>query len=180
VTVSEAGVPAINSGSAFRIYAERGSNGLVETGVAVMNIGNTETRVTIELATLDGHATGLTGTVVLPARAQQAFFLNTIPGFESLPAGFRGVARISSENQTSIAVMGLRCRWNERGDFLTTTTPPVNEAAGPNSRILFPHIANGSGFTTEFITFTGTSSQPASGSLQTFNQSGSSLNLGLR
>jgi hypothetical protein len=179
VTVSEAGVPAINAGAAFRMYAEGGNTSPIQTGLAVMNLGSSETRVRFDLAYLDGRPAGLTGSLVLPANGQKALFLSGIPGFESLPAGFKGVARVYSENQTDIAVMGLRCRWNERFDFLTTTTTPVNESEPASSRLVIPHIADGAGFTTQFIMFSGSSNQPGTGNLITYGQSGANLSLGL-
>ena len=52
----------------------------------------------------------------------------------------------------SISVVGLRGRYNERSDFLITTTPPVSEAAAPSSSpLFFPHIAASGGFTAQFI-----------------------------
>jgi hypothetical protein len=61
-----------------------------------------------------------------------------------------------------------------------TTTPATNETAPARSQIVFPHIVDGGGYTTQFITFSGTPAEPASGNLQMFTQSGSALNIGLR
>jgi hypothetical protein len=106
-------------------------------------------------------------------------FLSEIPGFESLPRPFKGVLRISSANG-NVSVLGIRGRSNERGDFLFTTTPATNEKSPTPSQIVFPHIVDGGGYTTQFITFSGTPAEPTSGSLRMFTQSGNALNIGLR
>jgi hypothetical protein len=47
-----------------------------------------------------------------------------------------------------------------------STTPPTNEsAAAPSGILVFPHIVNGGGFTTQFILFSGAANQAASGNL---------------
>jgi hypothetical protein len=78
---------------------------------------------------------------------------------------FKGVLRISAANPT-ISVLGFRSRWNERSDFIFTTTPATNENAPSNTHLIFPHIVDGGGYTTQFIMFSGTPSQPTSGNLQ--------------
>jgi len=161
------------------MYAEISSSLAIQTGVAVTNPSSNEARIDFELIGLDGASTSLTGSVVVPGLGQRALFLNQIPGFEALTE-FKGILRISSDAQTGIAVIGLRGRWNERNDFLVTTTPAVDESAPAHGTVVFPHIVGGGGYTTQFITFSGTNSEPASGSLNLFSQTGSSLNLTLR
>jgi hypothetical protein len=71
----------------------------------------------------------------------------------SLPASFRGVIRITAG--TPINVIGLRGTYNERGDFLVTTTPPANEDTPmrPDFQLMFPHVVSGGGYTTEVTLF---------------------------
>ena len=84
--------------------------------------------------------------------------------------------RLSSP--TPVSVAGLRSRYNERGDFLISTTPPVNEnAATPGSALYFPHIADAGGCTTQFVLFGGQAGQASSGTLRFFPQSGESWNV---
>jgi hypothetical protein len=182
VTVAEAGVPAATSGSAFRLYVEvsgdfaRGLIGSIQTGLAISNPSNAAAMVTLELRRLDGSATGLTATVVVPANGQVSKFVYQIPGLASLQLPFQGVLRISSV--TPISVVGLRGRFNERRDFLITTTPPANEAAAStNAELFFPHFADGGGYNTQFILFSGSAGQVSSGVLRFVTQSGSPLNL---
>jgi len=179
ITVSQAGLGSMTTGKGFRMYAEISSSLAIQTGVAVTNPSSNEARIDFELIGLDGASTSLTGSVVVPGLGQRALFLNQIPGFEALTE-FKGILRISSGAQTGIAVIGLRGRWNERNDFLVTTTPAVDESAPAHGTVVFPHIVGGGGYTTQFITFSGTNSEPASGSLNLFSQTGSSLNLTLR
>jgi len=92
---------------------------------------------------------------------------------------FKGVLRASTTNPV-ISVLGVRSRWNERGDFIFTTTPATNENAPAGSQLMFPHIVNGGGYSTQFIMFSGTPSQPTNGNLQIYSQTGSSLNVNLQ
>jgi hypothetical protein len=79
-----------------------------------------------------------------------------------------------------IAVLGLRGRTNERGDYLVTTTPPVAEGTAPSQELFFPHFADSGGYTTQFILFNGVVGQSANGTIRFFSQSGESLGLQLR
>ncbi len=102
VTVTEAGVPAVTSGSAFRLYAEssgffsNASIGSAQTGVAVVNLSPNAATVNFDLSTLNGMSTGPSGTLSIPANGQTAMFLNQIPGLATLPNPFEGVLRVSS------------------------------------------------------------------------------------
>jgi hypothetical protein len=80
-----------------------------------------------------------------------------------------------------VNVTGLRGRYNERGDFLITTTAPIPESAAPSiSELIFPHLVDGGGYTTQFVLFSGSPGQTANGVLRFFSQSGGSLNLTLQ
>jgi len=172
IVVSEAGVPAVAAGSAFRLYAE--TVGTIRTGIAITNNSSFDTTVTLELTQLNGSSTGLTGTISIPANGQVAKFLDEVQGFGSLQTPFQGVLRVSSS--ASISVMGLRGRNNERNDFLITTIPSVNEAApASNGPVYFPHIADSGGYTTQFILFSGQPGSSPAGTIQLFSQSGSTL-----
>lgn len=182
VTVAEAGVAAARTGLAFRMYAEvsDAASGSIQTGIAIANAASLNVSVTFELHTLSGGVTGITGFYSVPANGQVAMFLNQIPGFSGLTAPFQGVLRISTTAPTGISVVGLRGRTNERGDFLITTTPPVDEAIPPTTaELVFPHLADGGGYTTQFVLFSGAAGQSASGTLRFYAQNGQQLNLAL-
>src|SRR5262249_23590300 len=95
VTVTEAGVPVIADGIAFRLYAEIegqvGAPGSIQTDVAIANTSASTAMVTLELFDVDGNTTGLVGALTIPANGQVNTFLNGIPGLTALPASFKGV-----------------------------------------------------------------------------------------
>lgn len=176
-TVSEAGVPTISSGNAFRMYVETGTGGL-QTGLAVVNLSSTPAIVNFELTTLAGTPTGLSGGMTIPSNGQTGLFLSEIPGFVSLPVPFQGVLRASTASSGGISMVGLRGRYNERGDFLVTTTPPVLENSSPTAdELLFPHFAYGGGYTTQFILFSGYAGQTSAGMIRYFSQTGQPLDV---
>jgi sugar lactone lactonase YvrE len=177
ITVTEAGVSAMAAGTAFRLYAE--SSESIRTGIAVANNAAQTATATLELSRLDGSSTGLTATMTVPGNGQRAVFLDEMLALASLPAPFRGILRVSSSS--SISVVGLRVRDNERHDVLITTTPPFNETAAPvRTPLYFPHIADSGGFTTQFILFSSRPGQVASGTLSLFNQAGGAWNASLQ
>jgi hypothetical protein len=184
VSVSTAGVPSSGTSNAFRMYAESsgspGQIGSIQTGIAIANPGTATASVVFELNTLSGTSTGLTGSLSIPAGGQTALFLNQIPGLETLTTPFQGVLRISTSSSAGISVVGLRGRYNERGDFLITTTPPTDESRPPSGPQFFPHFADGGGFTTQFILFNGGVDQASSGSLLFFGQSGQPMSLSVQ
>lgn len=177
-TVTEAGVPSQPAGGAFRVYVEAtgalGAIGSVQTGLAIANTSGNIADVRLELTTLEGLPTGLTGTFSIEPHGQRVGFLNQIPGLASLQSPFHGILRVSS--QSSISVLGLRGRYNERSDFLITTTPPSNEAASAQSALYFPHIVDGQGYTTQFILFSSQPGPSPNGTLSFFNPSGGAWN----
>jgi hypothetical protein len=180
ITVSEASVPASPMGTAFRMYAKAtsvtGGPGSIQTGFAIANPDAAAVTVNFELTTLGGASTGMTSSVTVPANGQIAKFLNEI--FPTV-GEFEGILRISSTGP--IAATGLRGRYNERLDFLITTTAPVSESAPPFSGdLLFPHLADSGGYTTQFILFNVLPGSSTSGVLRILSQSGQSLNLTIR
>jgi len=175
ITVSEAGVP-VTSGTAFRMYVESSGAGNIQSGIAVANTSSSPATVTFDLSTLSGATAGVAPvTLNMPGSGQAAKVLSDI--FPSLGSSFRGVLRITT-TASGLSVVGLRTRVNERGDFLITTTPPTVESGPASPREwLFPHLADGGGYTTQFILFSGTAGQSSSGTLGFFDQSGQSSTL---
>src|SRR5262249_29396022 len=159
---SETGVPS-TTGAAFRIYAESSSD--TQSGVGVANIASTPVTVTFEVSNLDGSATGLPEPITrdVVGFGHLAQFASQL--FPTLPNPFKGIIRVSATSPSGISVVGVRSRYNERGDLLMTTTPPVNEAGVVSaSELVVPHLVDGSGFTTQFILMSGSSSTSSSGS----------------
>jgi hypothetical protein len=148
VTVTESGAPSRGTASAFRVYAEYAP--AMKTGVGLVNTGGGASEMRFQLLDLSGQPTAFAGSITLASNAHRSLFIDEIPGFRNLPASFRGVLVVSSN--TTISVLGLRERYNERGDFLISTTPAVadNAPASVNERA-FPHIVSGGGYSTEFL-----------------------------
>jgi hypothetical protein len=179
VTVSEAGLVG-SRGSNFRTYVEAGgtagASGSIQSGLAITNAGSEQATVTLELWRLDGTATGLTSMLIIPSSGQTAKFLNQL--FPSLSGELQGVLRISSNGP--IGVVGLRTRYNERGDFLFTTVPPLDESAAvPATGFVFPHLADSGGYTTQFIIYSAAGSA-TSGNLYSVTPGGQPLALMFR
>jgi hypothetical protein len=108
--------------------------------------------------------------VEIPASGQKAFFLNEIPAFGSLSLPFHGVMTLSAS--TPFTVTGIRGRTNERGEFLITTTAAVNPTVRTGStELLFPHFADGAGYSTQLVLFP-TSTTSTGGTIYFFEQSG--------
>jgi hypothetical protein len=181
ITISEAGVLAVPEAPYFRLYAEASGSfhlsepGSIQSGVAISNSAGTPASMKFELLGLDGTPTGLVGNRTVPAMGQIALFLNQIPGFQNLQSPFKGFLRISGP---AVAVTGLRARYNERGDFLFTGTPPIVEGGSTLAgELIFPHFADGGGFNTQFILFGGSVGQKSNGTLKFFGQTGQALGL---
>jgi hypothetical protein len=182
VTVSEAGVP-VTSGTAFRTYVEYsgvpGQSGNINSGIAVANLSAASATVTFDITDLTGTSvSGIAPVMIqLPGNGQVAKFLSDI--FPSLPKPLKGILRITTTS-TGLSVVGLRTQINERNDFLITTTPPTNEnALSTASPMYFPQVADGGGFTTEFILFSGTAGEATSGVLKLIRQDGTPFGITL-
>ena len=176
VLASEAGIPAIPASTAYRVYVESagtlGVPGSIQSGLAIANTSASPVTVALELRNMQGTPAGNVETVTVPANGQVAMFLESLGSFSSVADPFQGVLRISSPSP-GIFALGLRARYNERGEFLMTTTGPTIEgAAVPNADLFFPHVVDSGGFTTQFILFDGYANQSFSGSLEFFTQDG--------
>jgi hypothetical protein len=187
IVVTESGVPATSTGSAFRLFAESAGNfnagepGSLQTGVAIANLSENPAELTLGLTTLTGVPIGVPSAAVVPGKGQLAMFLNQLPGLSTLPSTFQGVLRISASSSDAISVVGLRGRYNERRDFLLATTPAVNESiVTVTEERLFPYIAEGAGYTTQFILLSPPGGGSSSGWLRFYSQTGVPLNLSLR
>ena len=176
-TVSEAGVPALPKRSAFRAYVEASGMpeqaGSIRSGLAITNTAATSNTVTLEVTRLDGSLAVAPSTLSLPPSGQVARFLDQV---FSLPDNFSGVLRVTST--TEVAMVALRLRVNERGELKMTTTSPSNEMDPSTSQDrFFAHLADSGGWSTQFILFSGTAGQGASGTLSFFDYTGQPLYL---
>ena len=183
VTVSQAGVPS-TSGTAFRSYVESsGTNGqpdTIQSAIAIANNTSTPVAVTLELINSDGSSTGLPAPIsrsLPPFGHISEFLLQTFPG---VPNPFKGILRVSSTSG-GISVIGLRSRYNERGDFLISSTPPAAETTSSGTaELVLPHLPDGGGYKTEIILYGQSPGQSSSGSLLLVQDSGQPLAAGFR
>ncbi len=177
-TVLEAGVPALAAGSAFRVYVESSGTpeqiGSIRTGLAITNAADTANTVTLEVTNLDGTLAAPPGTLTIPPSGQVSRFIDEF--FDSLPPHFSGVLRVTSTAE--VAIVGLRLRYNNRGELKMTTTPPSDET-GPSTMAdrFFPHIVDSAGWSTQFILFSGTAGQASSGTLSFIDTAGAPWDL---
>src|SRR5262249_8973353 len=169
VTVSEAAVSGAAQGQGLQMFLESSGapsqTGSIQSGIAVANPSATSVTMRLELTKLDGSTAGLPSPVSIdvPAGGQVTRFLNQI--FDGMP-DFRGIAKLTASSD--LVVIALRGRYNERGDFLITTTAPLNDSLTTPGDLLFPHIVDGAGWATELTVF----GQPGSGKLYLYSQDG--------
>ncbi len=147
VLVSESGIPAAVPTTHARVYVDlsRGQ----DTGLAIANPANTSASITVRAYRTDGLTPiGISqGPLRLLVNGHSAKFATEF--ISGLPAGFTGVLDITSA--TPFAALTLRSLNNERNDFLMTTFPIADAERAAPSPVVFPQIADGGGFVTEFI-----------------------------
>jgi hypothetical protein len=172
VHVTEAGLVG-NQGSSFRTYVQasgtNGTIGSIQSGLAIANTGTQPVTINLQLFGLDG-STGLSSSFTIPASGQTSRFLNQL--FPTLPANFEGFLQTTATSP--ISIVGLRGRYNERKDFLITTIPPISSTASTMNQLMFPHIADSGGYTTQFILF-GPTGQSGAGNLLPLSPGGQPL-----
>jgi sugar lactone lactonase YvrE len=144
---TESGIPATVSTTHARIYVDL--SGGHDTGLAIANPTNANASITITAFQSDG-VTGIgtsQGPLPLLPNGYSAFFADQL--IAGLPAGFTGVLDITSS--TPFAALTVRSLTNERNDFLLATFPIADMTVGAPSPIVFPQIADGGGYVTQFI-----------------------------
>jgi sugar lactone lactonase YvrE len=147
ILITESGVPATDATTYARIYVDL--SGSHNTGLAVVNPTSTHATITMTAFQSDG-VTGIGSNhdpLQLSGQGHSAHFVNEF--IAGLPAEFRGVLDIFSS--TPFAALTLRSLYNERNDFLLATFPVADMTKIAPSPIVFPHIADGGGYATEFI-----------------------------
>ena len=87
------------------------------------------------------------GPLTLAAHGHDAKFADQI--IEGLPAGFTGILDISST--MPFAALTVRLLYNENNDYLMTTFPVADMNRTAPSPIVFPQLADGGGYATQFI-----------------------------
>jgi hypothetical protein len=169
--ISESGIPAANSTTHARIYVDL--SGSHNTGLAFANLANTEASITISAFQKDGvTAIGTSrGPVSVDANGHKAAFADEF--MEGLPDGFTGVFDIRSNSP--FAALTLRSLYNENNDFLMTTFPIADVNRSAPVPIVFPHIADGGGYTTQVILIS--TAEASNTTLHFYNENGVALDL---
>ena len=147
VMVSESGVPATVPTTHARIYVDLSKNH--NTGLALANVEASGITITVNAFQEDGiTAVGTSqGPLLLAGNGHDARFANQL--ISDLPEGFSGLLDISST--TPFAALTVRSLNNERHEFLMTTFPVADVTRPAPSPVIFPQVADGGGYITQFI-----------------------------
>ena len=172
VLITESGAPATGSTSHARIYLDL--SGDHNTGLAIANVAATSSTINVKAFQSDGVTGAGTsnGPLQLIGGGHLARFADQL--IAGLPEGFTGVLDIRST--TPIAALTLRSLYNERHDFLLTTLPVADLNQSAPSPAMFPQIADGGGFLTQFILLN--TGEPSSVTINFYDQVGKALAIG--
>src|SRR5213078_1273553 len=116
-------------------------------GVAIANPNNSGATLSFSFTDRNGQTFGA-GSTTVAANGQIAAFLNQAPfnAGDSVAGSFTFTASVP------VSVIALRGLTNERSEFLITTLPVADlSAAASSETILFPHFADGGGWTTQIL-----------------------------
>lgn len=169
----------------YRFYAETigdfesGASGSTRSAVALANPSASPVTVRLDLTSLDGRLAAASRPIEIPPGGETAMFVHQVLGLEAAPLPFQGLLRVTTLSGAGVTAVGMRAIFNERGNVLFTTTGPLVEDAGLPGQLVFPHIAEGGGFTTQFIVVGAPSGRGGSGVLRFFNQEGNPLSVTL-
>jgi hypothetical protein len=147
ILVSESGIPSCIPTTHARVYVDL--SGGHNVGLAIANVNNAAASIAIQSYQTDGvSGAGVSWEpLALAAHGHDAKFAGQL--IEGLPAEYRGVLDVSSA--TPFAALAIRSLKNERGDFLMTTFPIADANQPAPAPVVFPHLADGGGYVTEFI-----------------------------
>jgi hypothetical protein len=91
-----------------------------------------------------------------------------------LPDGFTGVLDISSP--TPFAALTMRSLDNERQEFLAALFPVADMTRNAPAPLVFPQIANGGGYVTQFILIS--AGEASSSTLSFYDENGTPTDFG--
>jgi hypothetical protein len=170
VLVTETGVPAATPVSHVRIYIDK--SGGHDTGVAIAATGSSAVSVAFNAFQPDGSTPAGSGTINLASNGHDARFTGQI--IAGLPDGFTGVLDVSSAN--SFVALTLRSLTNSRNEFLMSTFPVAAALQSLPAPIIFPQVADGGGYQTQFILLA--FGVPTAATLNFFADDGTALAVG--
>ncbi|MBI4475046.1 MAG: IPT/TIG domain-containing protein [Acidobacteria bacterium] len=167
VLVSEAAVPAAGLIQSWRVHFF--GRGPTMTGMAIVNPTNQRVRVAYSAAG------GSTSYADLSPGLQIAGFVDDSLPFSQIISG-SGEQTLTFNTSAPVAVIALRGFVNERSEFLMTTLPVVDLNAPTDRPVIFPHAADGGGWSSQIVLVNPTD-EPISGRLQFLSQTGSALSI---
>jgi hypothetical protein len=173
ILTTESGIPSALSTTHAQIFVDVTRNH--NTGLAIANLNDASADIAIQAFQTDGVFEPVKmgqGTIPMAGLGHEAQFATQL--FPGLPAAFIGVLDISSS--TPFAAVTVRSLYNERQDFLVTTFPVADATRSAPSPIIFPHIADGGGYETQFILIGPTGE--ASATLGFYGEDGQPLAIG--
>jgi hypothetical protein len=157
VLVTESGVPVASATTHARIYVDRSENH--NTGLAIANINDAAVAVTVDAYEIDGVTKVGTSAspLTLAVHGHDSMFVNQF--ITGLPTEFTGVLDVRST--LPFAALTVRSLYNENQDYLMTTFPVADVNQTAPSPIVFPQIADGGGYITQFILLSADSTSSA-------------------
>src|SRR5262249_17210252 len=145
VLVTESGIPAATPTTKARTYVDTSAGH--DTGIALASPGRA-LNVSLRAFRTDGSTpVGSPATVTLAPFGHKAALVNQL--VTDLPAQFTGVVEMSST--VPFAALTLRSLTNARGNLVLTTFPIADGTRLAPAPIVFPQVAVGNGYATEFI-----------------------------
>lgn len=170
--VTESAMSAATPTTHARIYIDQSGNH--GTGLAIASPGDSGTSVTLKAYGTDGStpAGNSAGPLILKGNGHTARFVSQL--ISGLPPSFTGILDISLPSP--FVALTVRSLTNSWGDFLMTTLPVVDVTQPPPTPVIFPQIADGGGYVTEFIVLS--AGEPAIMTLKFYGEDGKSLAIG--
>ena len=167
--VTESGIPSASPATHARIYVDM--TGGHDSGLAIASTSSSAVPVTLKAFLPDGSSSvgSQSSPLSIPANGHAAAFVRQ--WVSGLPVDSRGVLDISSS--TPFAALTLRALTNSRKDFLITTFPIADMNQAAPAPLVFPHLADGDGYLTEFILLS--AGNPAATTLRFFGDTGTPL-----
>ncbi|MBZ5535859.1 MAG: VCBS repeat-containing protein [Acidobacteriia bacterium] len=173
ILVTESGIPSALPTNHARIYIDK-SNGH-DTGLAIAFPQSGADPIALSAFHLDGRTPAGKGLAFLNlnANGHAAMFVGEL--ISDLPDDFKGVLDMSAP--ASFVALTMRSLNTARGDFLLTTFPVADLARPVPFPIIFPQIADGGGYQTQFI-FLNIGTEASVAALSFFGDDGSPLAVG--
>ncbi len=168
--VTESGVPATYPTTHARIYVDTTAGH--DTGLALGNPAVSGLTATLVAFDTSGTGTVGNGSINLVPNGHTGKFAGQF--VSGLPENFTGILDISSPQP--FAALTLRSLVNSRSDFLMTTFPIADLTRPAPSPIVFPQIADGGPYVTQFILIS--SGGPVTATIGFFDDSGRPLGVG--